>query len=206
MLGSGLLVASALHCSIPDLPSDGGTCPCAPGWSCDKPTNQCVHGEVASSSSSSGGSTSNGGGSTTTTGLGGAGGAGGAGGGGGVGACGGAGEWQPGATDWANYMCTDASPNCSLNGDQVLCCDNVNPIDAHTSPSTVSPSAGTLTSAHSWFVCWLRAEEVAGNSIWYYTSPDDGAAWGWVSGSELQPGGSPFDPANPVGLAQCPCL
>ncbi|HVY48068.1 MAG TPA: hypothetical protein VHB21_19405 [Minicystis sp.] len=200
--------AALSHCSIPDLPSDGGACPCAPGYSCDRARDVCVRGDAssaASSTSSGSSSTSSAGGSTQ--GAGGAGGAGGS----GVGACGGSSPWDMSdGIDWGTYTCSDASPACEVLPDHVLCCDNVHPIDARTAPSAEAPFAGTLQSSHSWFVCWLRGEPQSnGDSVWYYTSLDDPPGdWGYVAGSALRPGGSStFDPAAPAGsgLPECPC-
>ena len=37
-----LVAATTLHCMIPDLPSEEGVCPCAPGYTCDDDRGVCV--------------------------------------------------------------------------------------------------------------------------------------------------------------------
>jgi hypothetical protein len=207
-VGSLFLLMSVVHCSIPDLPSEGGECPCAPGYTCDDDTQICRRGDAASSSAASGGgSATNTGGSGSAGGMGGAGGSGT--GGDGVGACGGANPWvDPGTIDWSTYMCPDASPACEVLPNHLLCCDNKDPVAAYVGPSVDADFAGTLTSPHSYFVCWVTGQEQGdGNTVWYYTTLDTGSSWGFIAGASLLPGGSGFDVTDPSGtnLPECPC-
>ncbi len=209
-IGSLFLLMSVVHCSIPDLPSEGGRCPCAPGYSCDRDTQICVRDGATSTSASTGGGT----GTTSNTGGSGPGGAGGAGGSGtggdGVGACGGSNPWSEdaGGIDYANYNCPDASPACEVLPNHLLCCDNKSFVTGFATPSDGSDTEGTLDSAHSYFVCWLRGQESGGNTVWYYTSLDHPpGSWGFVEGRYLMPGSSGFDVTDPsgTGLPECPC-
>src|SRR5262245_23112023 len=178
VVGSLVLMAATLHCTIPDLPSEGGACPCAPGYECDKQRDVCVRrGQAASVGSGSGGGVGGSGGSNTGTG-GAASSVSASTGSGGVGACGGANEWQMSAMDWTGYGCNIMSPNCGLQVAHVLCCDNI-PSNGYATPSYAS-AVGMLTSTHSWFVCWVKGEAQSnGSAIWYYTALDIGG-WGWV--------------------------
>ncbi|HEY4117051.1 MAG TPA: hypothetical protein VGM56_04325 [Byssovorax sp.] len=212
---SAAIALGVVTCTIADLPSEDGLCPCAQGYTCDDASQRCVLGDVASATSASSSRASTASSSTTSTssaGGSGDGGAGGAGQGGqGVGACGGASPWQMNdGTDWATYTCAAVAPDCVVQSDGVLCCDNVHPIDARTAPSAESPFAGTLDSSYSWFVCWVRGEaQENGDATWFYTSLDSPPGnWGYVAGSALEPdGASTFDPADPSTstLPECPC-